>query len=175
MRGWVQLLSVLLAAIVVAGCSGSDFSDLEIFEDQLTQRAKPPVEPLPEFLPYQAFAYGASNLRSPFEPPQRVQPVDRDRARSNVRPDTNRVRQYLEQFGIGQLKMVGTLAQDADFYALVEDPSGGVHRVQPGDYMGSDHGRVDGVTEGRIDLTEIVADGTGGWVERTRTVTLGGA
>jgi type IV pilus assembly protein PilP len=169
-----RLFAAFAVLLLVSGCAARDFGDLETFKDQLQQRPKPPVAPLPEFIPYQAFAYGAGNLRSPFEPPQRVQPVDPNRAQANVRPDRNRVKQYLEQFAIGQLKMVGTLSRDARLYGLIEDPSGGVHRVGPGDFMGNDHGRVHGINEGTIELVEIVSDGTGGWIERARTVSLGG-
>jgi type IV pilus assembly protein PilP len=174
MPAWMRLLAGVAVILTVAGCSGRDHRDLEVFKGQLQQRPKPPLAPLPEFMPYQAFAYSAGNLRSPFEPPQRVQPVDPNRARSDVRPDRNRVRQFLEQFSVGQLKMVGSLSREASLYALIEDPSGGVHRVARGDYMGTDHGRVLAIGENRIDLVEIVADGAGGWIERGRTVSLGG-
>ena len=84
----------------------------------------------------------------------------------------NRVKQYLEQFPISQLAMVGTLAQSNTQYGLIQDGEGVVHRVRRGDYMGTDHGKVLTVAEGSIELIEIVSDGTGGWVERARTVSL---
>jgi type IV pilus assembly protein PilP len=40
--------------------------------------------------------------------------------------------------------------------------------------MGTDHGRIQDIAETAIELIEIVPDGTGGWVERARTVSLGG-
>jgi type IV pilus assembly protein PilP len=174
MRAWMKPIMVLAVTLALAGCSYRDYADLEGFKDELRQRPKPPTTPLPEFMPYQAFAYGAANMRSPFEPPQRVQPVDPARAKSDVKPDPNRVRQYLEQFTIAQLKMVGTLSREAALFGLIEDPSGGVHRIATGDFMGTDHGRVQAIGGNRIELVEIVADGTGGWIERARTVSLGG-
>jgi len=60
-------------------------------------------------------------------------------------------------------------------YGLVRDPNGGVHRVQMGDYMGTDNGKILAIDENGIELLEIVSDGTGGWVERERTVNLGGS
>ncbi len=91
-----------------------------------------------------------------------------------MRPDPNRPRQYLEQYPVGNLTMVGTLSQEARTFALVQDADGGVHRVERGDYMGTDHGRILAIEESAIELLEIVPDGTGGWVERSRTVSLGG-
>ena len=44
-----------------------------------------------------------------------------------------------------------------------------------GDYMGMETGKILAIDENKIELLEIVSDGTGGWVERERTVNLGGA
>ena len=91
-----------------------------------------------------------------------------------MKPNPNRVKQYLEQFTIASLAMVGTLSQGPAMYALIQDSDGGVHRVQQGDYMGTDHGKIQSIDEAAIELVEIVPDGTGSWVERIRTVSLGG-
>lgn len=175
MRRSIKGMVGALALGALSACSGNgEFKDLQAFMDEVEARPKGQIEPLPEFLPYQAFAYGAGDMRSPFEPPQKIQPVDRRNATSVVKPDPNRVRQYLEQFNIGQLKMVGTLSRDATLFALIQDANGGVHRVQNGDYMGTDHGKVRGINENQIELIEIVSDGTGGWVQRARTLSIGG-
>lgn len=166
---------LLAGALALAGCSGGHkYADLEEFMDEVEAKPKGQIEPLPEFLPYQAFAYSAGNLRSPFEPPQVIKPVPPGRKKSNVKPDTNRVKQYLEQFNVTELRMVGTLSQGASLYGLVQDSNGGVHRVRTGDYMGTDYGRIQSIDENQIEMIEIVPDGTGGWVERARAMSLGG-
>ena len=175
MRRFTEILTCTLFALAVAGCGASNsFGDLQGFMDEVEARPKGRIAPLPEFRSYEAFAYSAANLRSPFEPPQVVKPVAPGMARSNVKPDPNRVKQFLEQFNVAQLQMVGTLSQRANVYGLIEDAEGGVHRVRAGDYMGSDHGRILGINENQIEMIEIVADGTGGWIERSRTVSIGG-
>jgi len=175
MRAIYRALLTLSALALIAGCSSdSSFQDLKEFMDKAESQGKGQIEPLPEFLPYQAFAYSASNLRSPFEPPVVVKPVDPNKKSATVKPDLNRVKQYLEQFNIGQIAMVGTLSQGTRLFGLVRDPNGGVHRVQLGDYMGTDYGKILAINENRIELLEIVGDGTGGWVERERTMSLGG-
>ncbi len=176
MRTFTRALLTLAGAGLIAGCSANnDYQDIKAFMDKVDAQGKGHIEPLPEFLPYQAFAYGASNMRSPFEPPVVVKPVDPNKKSANVKPDPNRVKQFLEQFNIGAIAMVGTLSQGSRLYGLVRDPNGGVHRVQIGDYMGTDNGKISAINENRIELLEIVSDGTGGWVERERTVNLGGA
>jgi len=175
MRTSLRALLVLAVIASIGGCSSNDgYQDLKEFMDKAEAQGKGQIEPLPEFQPYQAFAYSAGNLRSPFDPPVVVKPIDPNKKNANVKPDLDRVKQYLEQFNIGQIAMVGTLSQGSRLYGLVRDPNGGVHRVQLGDYMGTDFGKIQSINENKIELLEIVGDGTGGWVERERTMSLGG-
>ncbi|NKC00721.1 MAG: pilus assembly protein PilP [Pseudomonadales bacterium] len=165
---------MLVSIALLVGCSpNTDYTDLEQFMAEVDARPKSRINPLPPIETVAPFAYQASNKRSPFEPPILVKRVDR-KSGPKVTPDFNRVKQFLEQYNIGQLAMVGTLAQGGSMFALIKDSDGGVHRVVNGDFMGTDHGRVQVVDESEIELIEIVPDGTGGWVERTRTVALAG-
>ena len=118
-----------------------------------------------------AFIYGAAALRSPFQPPVKVDTVSRVKGAPEVRPDESRVKQFLEGFNIEAFEMVGTLSNDSGFFARVGG-AGGVHRVKVGDYLGRNHGRVVSVDEAKIDVIEIVPDGDQGWLERPRSLTL---
>ena len=141
--------------------------------DEVDARPRGRIEPLPPIETVPPFTYAVGNQRSPFEPPVVIKRVDRHNG-PRVTPDFNRVKQFLEQFPIAQLAMVGTLAQGSSQYALIQDGEGGVHRVEQGDYIGTDHGKIESVTETGIDLVEIVPDGAGAWVERARTVPMAG-
>jgi type IV pilus assembly protein PilP len=166
----------LLAALLVAGCGSSEsrFADIDAFIQEVESRPKRPVEPLPEFKPYEAYAYSAAGMRSPFEPPAPPRPP-RLAGEEQVEPDPNRVKQFLEQFPVTSLSMVGTLERDGEWYALIRDGDGAVHRVTDGDYMGMNHGEILAITENAIELDEIVPDGVGGWIKRSRTVRLAGS
>ena len=161
-------------ALLLGACSsGADYSDIETFMAEVDGRPKTPIEPLPPFEQVKPFAYQASNQRHPFEPPVLVKEVRKRQDGVQVKPNFDRVKQYLEQFPVGQLSMVGTLSQRAALFALIQDPEGGVHRVRIGDYMGTDHGRIQQINDTAVELIEIVPDGVGGWVERARRVDLG--
>jgi type IV pilus assembly protein PilP len=67
--------------------------------------------------------------------------------------------------------MVGTIANDGGVFALVSG-AGGVHRVQVGDYLGRNHGRIQTIDESNVEVIEIVPDGEGGWLERPRSILL---
>jgi type IV pilus assembly protein PilP len=44
--------------------------------------------------------------------------------------------------------------------------------VQPGNYMGQNHGKITRVTESDVELTEIIPDGLGGWMERQASIAI---
>lgn len=166
-----KLLFLVCLSSGLVGCGGGDFSDLQVFMDEVRSRPKGDIEPLPKVPPYEAFIYGAAALRSPFQPPVKVDTVSRVKGAPEVRPDESRVKQFLEGFNIEAFEMVGTLSNDSGFFALVGG-AGGVHRVKVGDYLGRNHGRVVSVDEAKIDVIEIVPDGDQGWLERPRSLTL---
>jgi type IV pilus assembly protein PilP len=159
-------------SLLLAGCfGGPDYGDLQAFMDEVNARPKGAVEPLPEIVTYTPFAYGASALRNPFEPPIPVRPAVGPGSRE-VKPPEH-AKEYLEGFALGDLSMVGTIARPGEFFALVREPDGGVHRVRPGMFMGQNYGRITRVSDSEIELLEVVPDGVGGWVERNRLVRLG--
>ena len=113
-------------------------------------------------------------MRSPFDRPIEVVELTTLRLRSSVAPDRTRAREFLEQFDVDSLSLVGRLERQGVEWALLRDPSGGIHRVREGNYVGPDHGRVVDVGAGYVAIMEIVTDGTSnGWVERPRTLELG--
>ncbi len=162
---------VVVGALLLGGCGGNDFSDLQAFMEETRARPAGKIEPLPRFKPYEAFTYSASSLRSPFQPPVRIDLTQRQKGSQDIKPDENRVRQFLEGFNIEGFEMVGVLSNSQGMQALIRG-AGSVHRVKVGDYLGRNHGRVTSIEEGRVDVVEIVPDGEGGWLERPRTLSL---
>jgi type IV pilus assembly protein PilP len=90
-------------------------------------------------------------------------------ADNGIRPDSNRRREALESFDIGELQFVGTLEQE-NIWALVRAPDGVIHRVQAGNYMGRNHGKITSISETKLTLKEIVPNGRGGFIDRDTSV-----
>jgi type IV pilus assembly protein PilP len=112
-------------------------------------------------------------MRSPFLAPIEVRQLNQPVTDPNIKPDLNRSREYLEQFSLDALSMVGTLAlKDGQIFALVGDTQGQISKVTAGNYLGQNYGKVTRITELAIELTEIVPDGGEGWLERPRTLAL---
>lgn len=155
-------LTALAAAtlLLLAACSSRE-SELRHFIEQTQQEQATGVVALPEVKPYEAFAYSAQGLRSPFQPGA---PVSVGTA--SVRPDNHRNREFLEQFSLDTLRMVGTLKIGNNNYGLVMAKDGLIHRVLPGNYIGQNDGRVSDIKATKISVIEIVPDGLGGFMER---------
>ncbi len=169
------LPAVLVLTSLLSACSGRDFSDLDAIMTEKLDRPGGIIAPIPTFKAYEAFAYSATALRSPFERPIEVREIAQLQAVSAVKPDETRAREFLEQFTFDSLAMVGTLERSGSNFTLIKDPAGGVHRVSLGNYLGRHHGKIVEMTDTYVGVVEIVSDGTeDGWVERPRTIKLAG-
>jgi type IV pilus assembly protein PilP len=158
------LFACVLYASLVA-CSSAD-NDLARFIEDTKKEPGGRVEPLPEVKPYETFIYSAGSMRSPF------QPGGAGGLAGGLRPDSKRNREFLEQFSLDTLKMVGTLKLSGQMYGLVQTKDGLVHRVTPGNYMGQADGKITDITPSKINVVEIVPDGLGGYMERRASLGL---
>lgn len=167
-------LAAVLLALSLSGCA-EDMSDLRQFVAQEKAKKPGPIEPLPQIQPYETFTYQAQDVRSPFQPDVNSGAAAAERgagAGNGIQPDFNRNKEYLEQFPLDTLSMVGTITVNDQQYALVADPDNAVHRVQVGNYLGQNHGRIIEINEMQITITEIVPDGLGGWMENQAAIAV---
>lgn len=169
----IKILSVMALCVLATAC-GSDNNQPELREYIEEVKARPPgmIEPMPTFRPYEAFVYSAAATRSPFDPPIEEKQRILTEADANLKPDLSREKEFLETFDFGELRMVGTLTMRGTLWALIRDPSGGIHRVKTGNYLGKDHGRIVETSRAQLNIVEIVSNGLDGWVERPRTLNL---
>jgi type IV pilus assembly protein PilP len=161
---------IALAAAVVAALAGcaDDTDELRARVEEIKSRPGGRIEPLPEVKPYETFAYAAADQRSPFEAGVAASLA----SASGLRPDVTRPREFLEQFSLDTLRMVGTLRLGGRNYGLIQTKDGLVHRVLPGNHLGQADGRITTIEEGKISLIEIVPDGMGGFIERPAALAL---
>lgn len=154
--------------LVLVSCSNDD--DIQQWVSQEKAKRGAPMKPLPVIRTFETFLYTDQELRDPFglSTAEQVQ-----QAETGPHPDQDRPREPLESFPLDGLKMSGTLGATGAIEGLVRDPDGVVHRVHVGNYMGQNYGRITAIGEDRIDLVELVPNGTGGWMERPASIALG--
>ena len=101
-----------LAAL--AGCS-NDIDELQAQVAEVKSRPGGRIDPLPEVKPYETFNYAAR----PVSVHRSIQGMPASATTPNsVRPDITRPREFLEQFSLDTLRMVGTLKLQGRIYGL---------------------------------------------------------
>jgi type IV pilus assembly protein PilP len=169
---WLAMASM---AGMLAACSNNPTADLEKYVEEVKSQQKSSIEPLPEFQPFETFTYSANELRDPFTPPVFSHPPAATVAQAGgngIKPDFDRPTEPLEEFPLDSLRMVGTMAKGQETWALILDKDSAIHRVQTGNYMGQNHGKITRITESEVELTEIIPDGLGGWMERQASIAI---
>jgi type IV pilus assembly protein PilP len=179
---FIQAVICLLAVSFLSGCVSRDISPLEDQVAEIMARPGGRIEPLPEIKPYEAYAYQSGNedARNPFKlfyvisKPEITDDaiVDDGLTEEMEREIRNRNREELEQFELDSLRMVGTIDNESNNWAIVLDPNGVVHRVSVGNYIGANIGKVINIYEDRVELREIVQDSGGRWEEREAALAL---
>jgi type IV pilus assembly protein PilP len=165
----MKRLIVPIALAMLAGCS-SEIDELKTFVRESEKGLPRRVEPLPAVKPFEPFTYEGFDLPDPFKPRKLTAPKEGG-AGGGLAPDLNRRKEPLEAFPLEQLKMVGTLSQGKDTYALVRADKT-LYRVKKGNYMGQNFGLITDVTEAEIKLKEIVQASAGDWAERQSVLPL---
>lgn len=162
-------LLLLSCALLLSACS-SDMTDLQQWVTEKKAERVAFRNDLPDVKPYVVYEYQSASLRSPFEPT--VLESQRKKSSSGEGPDLTRNKQPLESYALDTLRMVGTLLRENVTYALVQTPDGLIHRVQNGNYMGENDGQIVSISESKIQLTELVSDGLGGYAKRDAGIGL---
>lgn len=166
-----NLLLLLLPSLLV-GCMTSGMDDLVSFVDGVKKRPPGRIEPLPEVKQVETFIYMPGDRRNPFEQEEQATAEEVGPTADNgISPDPFRRKEELEAFPLDTIRMVGTMNQGGTMWGLVMS-SGIIYRVKVGNYMGQNHGQIMRIVEDRIELTEIIADGKGGYRERRASMAL---
>jgi type IV pilus assembly protein PilP len=160
---------LLPAALLFLGGCSSEIDELKQFVRESDKGLPRKVEPLPAVKPFEPFTYEGFDLPDPFKPRKLSAP--KEGAGGGIAPDLNRRKEPLEAFPLEQLKMVGTLSQGKDSYALVRADKT-LYRVKKGNYMGQNFGLITDVNDVEIKLKEIVQDSAGDWAERQSILPL---
>ena len=161
-------------ALNLAACGGKGTHDLHTYVEEVKSQQQARIDPLPEFAPYETYIYSAEGRRDPFTLPVSSAPKSQvaGPVSNGISPDFKRPREPLESEPLDSLRLVGTLQRDGHAWALVRMSDSTIHRVRPGNFLGENHGKIIQISESEVELTEIVPDGLGGWMERQAALAL---
>ena len=164
---------VFLTCLV--GCGNDDFSDLNQYIAKVKAEPKGAIKSLPAIKVVESFIFNPKGLRDPFKPleqPEQQVELAELSTGGGIRPDTTRRKEDLETFPLEVLKMVGTVVMKSNLWGLVKADDGSIHRVQVGNYMGNNYGKIIHISADEIELMEIVPDKPGKWREQQTSLAL---
>lgn len=167
-------LVCLLVVVLLSACGGGDFNDLQQYISRVKARPKGAIDKLPEPKAIEFFSFKPEQIRDPFKPaeqPEAFENIGPDTG-SGLKPDFSRRKEELEVFPLDGLKMVGTVNMKSKLWGLVQASDKTVHRVQVGNYMGKNFGKIIRISIDRIELMEILPDKPGTWREQQTSLTL---
>ena len=168
-----SLIGLILAALLLGGCSDQNLGDLQNYVSDVKAR-KGRVEPLPVFEAVEMYTYQMNDMKDPFTNwKTEVAPIDGSSGNSgDMAPDAERQREELEAYPLDTLRMMGVLEMKGTRWGLIKASDGIVYRVKEGNYMGQNFGKITTVDPESVVLLEIVPNGLGGWERREASLTL---
>jgi type IV pilus assembly protein PilP len=173
MKKLAALIASFTLVLLLASCGGEEQQELKQWMRDTAKNLKGKVPPLPAVKPYEPVTYAANELPDPFK----LTKIEPERGASVAHvvgikgPDLDRKKEPLEAFPLESLKMVGTLQQDKVTYGLIRADNN-LYRVKPGNYLGTNFGKISDISETEVAIKEFVQDAGGDWTERTSTLQL---
>lgn len=162
---------LLVLAVSLTACSGENTDDLHQYVKEVKARKAITIAPLPKPVIYEAYDYQSDSQRDPFKEAFRQGKVaSKQNSTGKGGPDLSRKRGYLESFPLDGLSFHGSIKLSSGMWGLIKTPEGSLVRVKVGDYLGQDYGKIEYISEGGIELRELISDGLGGWERRVVTL-----
>ena len=168
----IRVACSLLLTGLLMGC-GVQTNDLQAFIADTKKNTPVNIEPYPEFTTMPPFDYAAQELRSPFQRPRNLslEPIVRQQANC-LQPDAQREKEALERYGIDALTLSGFFTSKGQQWALFKANDGTVHKATAGNYLGLFFGKITLISNGRVEITELLPDGAGCWQQKNTILSM---
>lgn len=174
MKKYNNILVLSLLSLTLVGCNGkTPITDLQEKVEKRKGSVVGQVEAIPQFKEGDNYYYQNINLRSPFDyTAMEIKKTD-DKVFTDVKPDEARVKDALEDIDMDKIKMVGTMKKgDGALEAIVDHGTGDFKIVHVGNYMGKNNGKITSISLDKIEMVEIIPNGSFRWLERPFTIKL---
>ena len=169
----LRIACCLVVCASLAACSADRVEDLRQYVAETKIKAKGPIEPMPKIETLEAYSYKNENRREPFSAQTLITPTVKNP--NGIDPsqfDAARRKEPLETFSLDTMKLSGTIERGGEIWAIIKAPDSIVYWVKSGNYLGQNHGKITHITENKVDVTETIPDGLGGWQSRSASVVL---
>lgn len=169
----------LLAGL--ASCTDDDTNDLVQYIQDARDTPAGTIPTLPERKITEPFIFEKRGGRNPFvafDDKKEAEIEEICATENQVQPIPDRKKEVLEDYSLDALKLAGSIGMDDDFWALIKANDSTIYKVQQGNYLGSDYGKITQFNYGKkkeiiaIKLREIVSGQPCPWKEHSTLLTL---
>ena len=166
---WPYLLFFLP---IFVGCKANE-DPLDSYVADLEKRARKDVIDLAPVIDFKTSQYLAHEQREPFVLPQAALVVNQPKVKKDCwQPPNRRKSGKLERYPLSKLRLKGVMSSNGKVSALVQTPSGTVVKVNAGQYIGVNNGKITRVTDKYLKINETLPDGLGCWNKRNVKLAL---
>lgn len=164
--------AVLIAfSLFLVGCNAHQES-LNAFIQQSESQAKAKVGALSPDRSFQVREYQGREERSPFILPEVFATAEKERLENCWQPNLRQKKGQLESYSLTALKLKGVMGNGQSLTGLIQTPKGNVVKVNSGQYLGQNHGRIMEVKAQYLEVQETFSDGLGCWHQRSTKLAL---
>jgi type IV pilus assembly protein PilP len=157
---------------LLAACGDGGIQEVRQWMDETRRQTRVVVPKLTEPKKFKPFTYAGKSATDPYSSAKFVNAMATPATSgSRFQPNMDRRREPLESFPLDNLKMVGTLKKQGASFALVQAEHT-LFQAKVGNYIGQNFGQITKISDGEVELKEIVQDAAGEWVERTAKLEL---
>lgn len=165
----MRKLLVCSLLLALYGCAEQDHGDIKEWMVEQSKGMKGRVQEPPPLIAPAIVSYSAKGLDSPFS-------SDKIRAKEGGLQDKNnpafgRAPEYLENFPLESLRLIGIINYNDKMFALIQTPEKPKH-VTIGNYMGSNFGEITAITKTEVRITERIKDSNDQWMKRDKVLYL---
>jgi type IV pilus assembly protein PilP len=166
-------LLILLPTIFLFGCDETNrVEELRVQIEQKKLNTVVNIPPPPELKKFEVYNYQNAGLKSPFRNSISELKTEK-KSFTDIKPDNERTKEELESYELVSIKMTGTINKsDEQLEAILETENGKIFVVKNGNYIGKNNGKILKINKDKIEIEEIIANGSYRWQKRPATITM---
>lgn len=167
-----NVFSILACCLILGGCKANQDS-LDEYIAQVERQARKDVIDLAPVFDFDITQYDSHQSREPFVLPQEALVLNQPKEKKDCwQPSKRRKSGELERYPLSKLRLKGVMSSNNQISALVQTPAGNVVKVNAGQYIGVNNGKVMRVTAKYLQINETLPDGLGCWNKRNVKLAL---
>ena len=165
-------LAYLSLILILVGCKANQDS-LEEYVSKVEEQARKEVAQLKPAAEFIAATYDPKISRGPFVLPKEAIVQDQPIVKKDCwQPSYRSKNGKLEKYPLSKLRLKGVMGSGSTVSGLVQTPVGNVVKIQKGQFIGLNNGRVTKVTSKYVLINETLPDGLGCWHKRNVKLAL---